>query len=76
MKVLVTGFEPFDGEKINPSYEAVKQLPDKILDAKIVKLEIPTVFYKSIETLRSKMCEIQPEIVICVGQAGVDRIFL
>ncbi|GAB6189992.1 pyroglutamyl-peptidase I [Marinitoga arctica] len=70
MKVLVTGFDPFGGENINPSFEAVKMLPDKILGAEIFKLEMPTVFYKSIETLRSKMCEIQPDIVICTGQAG------
>ncbi|NUU99253.1 pyrrolidone-carboxylate peptidase [Marinitoga sp. 1154] len=70
MKVLITGFEPFGGEKINPSFEAVKRLDDKIMDAEIIKMEIPTVFYKSIEVLRSKMCEIQPDIVICVGQAG------
>ncbi|SHE46452.1 pyroglutamyl-peptidase [Marinitoga hydrogenitolerans DSM 16785] len=70
MKVLVTGFDPFGGEKINPSFEAVKMLPNKILNVSIVKLEIPTVFYKSIETLRSKICEIQPDIVICTGQAG------
>ncbi|KLO23990.1 pyrrolidone-carboxylate peptidase [Marinitoga sp. 1197] len=69
MKVLVTGFDPFGGEKINPSFKAVKRLPDKIMDTEIVKMEIPTVFYKSIEILRSKMCEIQPDIVICVGQA-------
>ncbi|NUU94757.1 pyrrolidone-carboxylate peptidase [Marinitoga sp. 1135] len=70
MKVLVTGFEPFDGEKINPSFEAVKRLSSSIYGAEIIRLEIPTVFYKSIETLRSKMCEEKPDIVICVGQAG------
>ncbi|AEX84508.1 pyroglutamyl-peptidase I [Marinitoga piezophila KA3] len=70
MKVLVTGFEPFDGEKINPSFEAVKRLSSSIYGGEIIRLEIPTVFYKSIETLRSKMCEEQPDIVICVGQAG------
>lgn len=70
MRVLITGFDPFGKEKINPSFEAIKRLPDKILDIEIIKLEIPTVFYKSIETLRSKMCEVQPDIVICTGQAG------
>ncbi|KAF2955869.1 pyroglutamyl-peptidase I [Marinitoga sp. 38H-ov] len=70
MKVLVTGFVPFGGEKINPSFEAVKKLPLKILGAEIIKLEIPTVFYKSIEKLISKISEIKPDIVICTGQAG------
>ena len=39
MKILVTGFDPFGGEKINPSYEAVKRLPDMINDAEIIKME-------------------------------------
>lgn len=30
MKILVTGFDPFGGEKVNPAFEAVKMLPDKI----------------------------------------------
>ena len=47
MKVLVTGFDPFGGEKVNPAYEAVKLLPDTIAGAEIIKLEIPTVFSKS-----------------------------
>ena len=46
MKILVTGFDPFGGEKVNPAYEAVKLLPDTIHGAEIVKLEIPTVFSK------------------------------
>ena len=46
MKLLLTAFDPFGGEKINPAYEAVKLLPDEIGGAKIVKKEIPTVFQK------------------------------
>ncbi len=37
MKVLVTGFDPFGGESINPAYEAVKMLPDEIAGAQIIK---------------------------------------
>ncbi|SHJ18070.1 pyroglutamyl-peptidase I [Lutispora thermophila] len=70
MKVLVTGFEPFGGESINPSFEAVKKLDDNIAGAKIVKSEIPTVFYKSIHKLEELIIKEQPDIVICVGQAG------
>ena len=40
MKILVTGFDPFGDDKINPAIEAVKRLPDEIGGAKIVKLEI------------------------------------
>lgn len=70
MKILITGFDPFGGEKINPAYEAVKILPDNINGAKIIKKQIPTVFRKSIEELEKSIIEEQPDIVICIGQAG------
>lgn len=69
-RILITGFDPFGGEKINPAYEAVKGLKDKIEGYEIIKKEIPTVFVKSYEKLFELIEEIKPEIVICVGQAG------
>lgn len=42
--VLITGFEPFGGETVNPSWEAVQRLPDKIGGFTLRKLQIPTVF--------------------------------
>ena len=47
MKILVTAFDPFGGEKINPALEAVKQLENTIGEHTISKLEIPTVFHES-----------------------------
>lgn len=70
MKVLVTGFDPFGGDKVNPAYEAVKKMPAEISGAEIIKLEVPTVFGKSSQVVREAIKEHQPEIVICVGQAG------
>ena len=70
MKVLVTGFDPFGGENVNPAYEAVKLLPDIIEGAQIIKLEIPTVFKKSIEIVKEAVEKDQPDVVINVGQAG------
>lgn len=70
MKVLVTGFDPFGGEKVNPAFEAVKLLPEKIAQAEIVKLEVPTVFGESGKKLYEAIIAEQPDIVICVGQAG------
>ena len=70
MKVLVTGFDPFGGESINPAWEAVKVIKDEIAGAKIVKMQIPTVVGKSIAKIHDKMVEINPDIVIAVGQAG------
>ena len=70
MKVLITGFDPFGGEAMNPAYEAVKLLPDSIEGAEVIKLEVPTVFGKSIEVLEAAITEHQPDYVITVGQAG------
>ena len=70
MKVLLTGFDPFGGETTNPSYEAVKLVPDTIDDIQVIKIEVPTVFRKSIEKLEQSIEEHKPDIVICVGQAG------
>lgn len=70
MKILVTGFDPFGGEKINPAFEAVKLLPETIDGHEIIKLEIPTVFNKSIDTVVKKINEVNPDIVLAIGQAG------
>ena len=69
-KVLVTGFAPFGAEKVNPSYEAVKLLPDRILDAAIVKAEIPVVFGQCGQVLAQLMAAEHPDLVLLVGQAG------
>lgn len=68
MKILLTGFEPFGEESINPSYEAIKKLKDSKKNLKII--EIPTSFYKSIEKLKIVINKFNPDVVICVGQAG------
>lgn len=70
MKILVTGFDPFGNDKINPSIEVVKRLPKKILDSEIIKLELPTVFYKSGRILEEAIEQNKPDYVICIGQAG------
>ncbi len=69
-KILITGFDPFGGESMNPAYEAVKLVPDTIKGVEIIKLEVPTVFGKSIEVLDAKMAEVNADVVINVGQAG------
>lgn len=70
MKILVTGFDPFGGESINPAFEAIKLIPDNIEGAEVFKVEIPTVFKESCEKLDQSIAEIKPDIVLCVGQAG------
>ena len=70
MKILVTGFDPFGGEKVNPALEAVKSLPSVIHGAEIRWVEIPTVFYKSADVLEAEIVRYQPDVVLCIGQAG------
>ena len=70
MKILVTGFDPFGGEKVNPALEAVKSLPSEIHGAEIHWVEIPTVFYKAAEVLETTIARYQPDAVLCIGQAG------
>lgn len=70
MKILLTAFDPFGGDKINPALEAVKIVPDTIAGAQIVKLEVPTVFGKSIQTVADAMENEKPDVVFCIGQAG------
>lgn len=70
MKILVTGFDPFGGETVNPAYEAVKLLPDTIGGAEIIKLEIPTVFSASGPAVEEGIRKYQPDVVLCIGQAG------
>lgn len=70
MKLLLTAFDPFGGQNINPALEAVKQIPDQIHNTTIIKLEVPTVFNKSIEILSKAIEEHLPDAVLCIGQAG------
>ncbi|KMW73177.1 pyrrolidone-carboxylate peptidase [Photorhabdus luminescens subsp. luminescens] len=69
--VLITAFEPFDGEAINPSWESVRQLQNQQLSgAHIETRQLPCVFNTSLTNLYAAIDEIQPELVIAVGQAG------
>lgn len=69
--VLITGFEPFDGEFVNPSWEVVKQLNDRELaGAHIVARQLPCVFGEALTVLAAAIDEWQPAMVLCIGQAG------
>lgn len=70
MKVLITGFDPFGGESVNPALEAVMALPDTIGDIEVIKIEIPTVFGKSLAKIKEAVETHKPDIVISIGQAG------
>lgn len=70
MKILVTGFDPFGGESVNPAIEAVKMLPESINGAEIIKLEIPTVNHKSLEKIEAAILQYKPDVILSIGQAG------
>lgn len=70
MKILITAFDPFGGDKINPALEAVKLMKDQIAGADIVKLEIPTVFHDSIKKVVEAIEKEKPDVVLNIGQAG------
>ena len=69
MKIIVTGFDPFGGEKINPSIECVKALPE-IEGVELIRLELPTVFKESAKRLNDVIKDVKPDAVLSVGQAG------
>lgn len=69
-KLLITGFEPFGGEKINPSMDAVLSLPPQIGDYRLIKLVLPVVFGKAAELAIRSASEHAPDVILCVGQAG------
>ena len=70
MKILVTGFDPFGGEEVNPPIETVKRLPDTIGGEKIIKLEIPTVCHQSLRVIDEAIAGYDPDVVLSDGQAG------
>lgn len=69
MKIIVTGFDPFGGETINPSIECVKALPE-IEGVELIRLELPTVFKESAKRLNEVINDVKPDAVLSVGQAG------
>ena len=72
MKVLVTAFEPFGGETINSSLEALRRLPPRIGSLEIITAELPTSYRRSLPALEAALAGARPALVLCTGQAA-DR---
>lgn len=68
--LLITGFDPFGGEAINPSWEAVSRLPDTIGAYRLTRLQIPTVFSQAAEAVISAAAADAPDAILCIGQAA------
>ena len=70
MKALVTGFEPFGGDAVNPSGEALLELPARLGELEVETRVLPTVFGRAIAALEDALITTRPDIVLCVGLAG------
>ena len=70
MKILFTGFEPFDGGTSNPSYACLRELPPTIGTAELVTMELPVSFRRAPELLLKGMDAEGPDAVICLGLAA------
>ena len=68
--LLITGFDPFGGATVNPSWEAVAKLPDRIGNWMLCKLQIPTVFGLAAQTVLEKAQEVNPAAILCLGVAA------
>ena len=68
--LIITGFDPFGGETVNPSWEAVSRLPDTVGSYRLTKLQIPTVFGLASRTVLEVAEADRPDVILCVGQAG------
>lgn len=69
-KLLITGFDFFDNQSLNPSWEAVKSLPDVVGEYELHKMQIPTVFAVAVQTVLDRARTLQPDVILCIGQAG------
>lgn len=69
-KLLVTGFDPFGGQSVNPAWESVRSLPDMLYGWEIFKLQVPTVFGTGAGCVIRAIESIHPDAVLCIGQAG------
>jgi pyroglutamyl-peptidase len=70
MKALVTGFEPFADDPVNPALEALRCLPGRLDRVEIATWTLPTTFGGSLDALDNALRATHPDLVLCVGLAG------
>ena len=69
--VLLTGIEPFDGETINPSWEAARRLDGAVIGgATVAARQLPCVLSEVLDRLHGALEETRPDLVVCLGQAS------
>ena len=70
MTILITAFEPFQQETTNATMAALSLLPDQLCGVTLEKRVIPVVFGKAIEVVTKLVDDLQPDAVVCLGQAS------
>lgn len=73
VKILITAFDAFGQDSLNASFELLKALPNKINDKEIIKLQIPTIRYRSFETIQQFLKTEKVDYILALGQAGNTR---
>jgi pyroglutamyl-peptidase len=68
--LLVTGFEPFGGEDVNPAWEICRDLPEAIGASRVHVLQVPCEFRAAIEVVAAEIERLEPVIVLSLGLAG------
>ncbi|NMB20628.1 MAG: pyroglutamyl-peptidase I [Firmicutes bacterium] len=70
-RVLLTGFDPFGGESINPAWEVVKKISGEELEGITIQTkQLPTVFNEAIHEAILAIDKDRPDIIVALGQAG------
>ena len=69
-KLLVTGFDPFNGNSANPSWMAAQALPDRVGDFQVHRLQLPTVYGEAARMVLECGESLQPDVILCLGLAG------
>ena len=70
MSILFTGFEPFDGASVNPSWEAVQRLPHTICGHEVHRMQLPVVYQQAAAEMLLEIHRLRPKLVICCGVAS------
>jgi pyroglutamyl-peptidase len=70
MRILLTGFEPFGGQSINPSWEVARTLQGAVIaGAQVTAVQLPCVFAQALPALQLALAQQRPDIVLALGQA-------
>ncbi|HZY19031.1 MAG TPA: pyroglutamyl-peptidase I [Ramlibacter sp.] len=70
-RILVTGFDPFGGQPVNPSWLAAQALDGLDIEGhRVVSAQLPTRFASALPCLQELLAGVRPSLVLCTGQAG------